>query len=152
VAAVGVGLILLGVGFQILQFIVSILQRNQNRDTTGDPWDGRTLEWSTTSPPPAYNFAVIPRVSQIDEYWHTKHKKAGVTEYESIGVPKNTPVPLALALLAFGFGFGMIWHMYWLVAVCAVAIVATIIVRATADDHERTISAAKIKQMEEATA
>jgi cytochrome o ubiquinol oxidase subunit 1 len=152
VAAVGVGLILLGVGFQILQFIVSIRQRNQNRDTTGDPWDGRTLEWSTTSPPPAYNFAVIPRVSQIDEYWHTKHKKAGVTEYESIRVPKNTPVPLALALLAFGFGFGMIWHMYWLVAVCAVAIVATIIVRATADDHERTISAAKIKQMEEATA
>jgi cytochrome o ubiquinol oxidase subunit 1 len=152
VAAVGVGLILLGVGFQVLQFIVSIRQRNQNRDTTGDPWDGRTLEWSTTSPPPAYNFAVIPRVSQIDEYWHTKHKKAGVTEYESIRVPKNTPVPLALALLAFGFGFGMIWHMYWLVAVCAVAIVATIIVRATADDHERTISADKIKQMEEATA
>lgn len=149
VAAVGVGLVMLGIGFQVLQFIVSIRQRHQNIDDTGDPWDGRTLEWSTKSPPPAYNFAVIPEVTRRDEYWYGKRKKSGEVEYESIKVPKNTPVPLFIALAAFSFGFGMIWHIWWLVGLSGLAIVMLVIIRSTSDDHERTISAAKLKQLEE---
>lgn len=149
VAAVGAGLVMLGIGFQVLQFIVSIRQRHQNIDDTGDPWDGRTLEWSTKSPPPAYNFAVIPEVTRRDEYWYGKRKKSGEVEYESIKVPKNTPVPLFIALAAFSFGFGMIWHIWWLVGLSGLAIVMLVIIRSTSDDHERTISAAKLKQLEE---
>ena len=151
VAAVGVMLVLVGVGFQILQLVVSVKQRHQNLDTTGDPWGGRTLEWSTFSPPPAYNFAVIPEVTGKDAFWTMKHKKDhSEPHYTAIKVPKNTPVPLLLAGLAGGFGFGMIWHIYWLVAASALGIVLTVIIRSTSDDHERTISAAKIREIERA--
>src|SRR4051812_44662816 len=115
VAAVGVGLVMLGIGFQILQFIVSIRQRKQNLDTTGDPWDGRTLEWSTTSPAPEYNFAVIPTVTERDAFWVAK--QAGIPAkhvYEDIQMPKNTPLALFIAISAFTAGFGLIWHIFWL--------------------------------------
>ena len=149
VAAVGVGLVMLGIGFQLLQFVVSIRQRHQNMDVTGDPWDGRTLEWSTKSPPPAYNFAVIPEVTRRDEYWYDKRKKSTEVEYQSIKVPKNTPVPLFIALAAFSFGFGMIWHIWWLVGLSGLSIITLVIIRSTGEDHDRTISAAKLKQLEE---
>lgn len=149
VAALGVALIMAGVAFQVMQFVVSIRQRHNNLDTTGDPWNGRTLEWSTSSPPPVYNFALIPQISQRDEYWHTKRKKNQPAEYESIKVPRNTGLPLIIGLLAFTFGFGMIWHMYWLSGLCALALVASVIVRSTADGTDRTISAAQVKKTEE---
>ncbi len=75
VAAIGVALITLGVGFQMLQAIVSIKQRKQNLDTTGDPWNGRTLEWATASPPPVYNFAMIPKADARDPFWVGKQEK-----------------------------------------------------------------------------
>jgi cytochrome o ubiquinol oxidase subunit 1 len=111
VAGIGVMLVLAGVGFQILQLFVSIRRRKANLDKTGDPWKGRTLEWSTTSPPPFYNFAVIPTVSQRDAYWEMKKDKPPKPAYEPITLPRNTIVPLIIASFAFLFGFGMIWHM-----------------------------------------
>jgi cytochrome o ubiquinol oxidase subunit 1 len=152
VAAIGVGVVMVGIAFQLLQYVVSIRQRKQNLDTTGDPWNGRTLEWSTHSPPPVYNYAVIPQITQRDQFWHDKRKQAGPIDYEALRMPRNTAVPLLIGMLSFGFGFGMIWHMYWLVVVCALGIVTTIVARSTSDDHERTISAAKVKQIEESYA
>lgn len=152
VAGIGVLIVAAGVGFQVLQFIVSILQRNQNRDLTGDPWDGRTLEWSTPSPVPVYNFATLPVVKDRDAFWAAKHRRTEEPEpvYEPITLPRNTPAGLIVALFAFGFGFAMIWHIWWLVAVSFVGAVVSVIVRAQNEDTEYTLSAAKIAKLEAA--
>lgn len=152
VAAIGVAVIIAGVGFQVLQLIVSIKQRKQNLDTTGDPWNGRTLEWSTPSPPPAYNYAVIPNAENRDAYWAIKKLKAPIreTRYETITMPKNTILPLVIALFAFALGFGMIWHMYWLSILSLLAIISCIVIRGAADEHEYVLSAAQVRQTEEA--
>ena len=76
VAALGAGLILCGIAFQIIQLFVSIRRRAELRDQTGDPWNGRSLEWATASPPPAFNFAVLPDVSGMDAYWGIKQRAA----------------------------------------------------------------------------
>ncbi|HEU5004773.1 MAG TPA: cbb3-type cytochrome c oxidase subunit I [Candidatus Saccharimonadales bacterium] len=154
VAAVGVVVICLGVFFQLLQLVYSIWKRDYNRDLTGDPWDGRTLEWSTTSPVPVYNFAVVPEVTDRDAWWQIKHQKGEVKkpEYEPITLPKNTPFGLVLAALAFAFGFGVIWHIWWLCIVSFVALLVFVIVRSTDDKTEYTLSAAKIAKMEAARA
>jgi cytochrome o ubiquinol oxidase subunit 1 len=151
VAGIGVGFIVLGVTFQILQLIVSIWQRQHNLDLTGDPWNGRTLEWATTSPPPHYNFAVIPKVDSKDAFWAIKHAKVRQAKprYEDIYLPKNTPFPILIAALAFAGGFGLIWHMYWLGAVGLFGVVTCIIVRASGEDNDRVIKAAEIRKLEE---
>ena len=150
VAAVGVALVLVGVGFQVLQLYYSIKNRHANLDKTGDPWLGRTLEWSTASPPPFYNFAHIPLASERDAYWEMKKHKGQVTpKYESITLPRNTIMPLTISLMAFMFGFGMIWHMYWLPILGFFGIVGSIIWRSTSDEHEYKLPAAKVRQIEE---
>src|ERR1700737_2968302 len=96
VAAGGAVLILIGIVFQIAQLVVSIRRREELRDETGDPWDGRSLEWATASPPPAFNFAVLPRVEDTEAYWHIKQRarqQARLSEdpaYTEIEVPKNS--------------------------------------------------------------
>lgn len=152
VAALGVLLIIIGAGFQILQVVVSIRQRRANLDTTGDPWNGRTLEWLTASPPPSYNYALIPAASERDALWAAKKAKRPLTGdgYESIVMPKNTIMPLVIASFAFALGFGMIWHMYWLSILGLLAIIACIVIRGSSDEHEYVLSAAKVRQTEEA--
>jgi cytochrome o ubiquinol oxidase subunit 1 len=152
VAGIGVMLILLGVGFQILQIIVSVVQRKANLDTTGDPWNGRTLEWSTASPPPFYNYATTPAVSDRDAFWAIKQSKTKpVVKYQDIEVPKNTPLGLFIGGFAFCFGFGIVWHMWWLVALGLVGIIACIIVRTSNDETDRVITAAEIAKLESKT-
>jgi cytochrome o ubiquinol oxidase subunit 1 len=153
VAGFGVGLILLGVGIQILQFIVSIALRENHRDLTGDPWNGRTLEWSTASPAPKYNFAVIPEAYGVDAFWAAKQKKdkPGTKEYEDIYLPKNTPFGMVIAGFAFLVGFGIIWHIWWLALISFVGIIASISIRSTDDQTEYKIPAAEVKKMEAAS-
>src|ERR1700716_2137965 len=132
VAALGALLILVGIGFLVVQFVVSVWERQQARDLTGDPWNGRTLEWLTSSPPAAYNFAVLPEVRDLDAFLDVK--KRGVAyrrpeRYVDIYMPKNTPAGVALGALSFLLGFGMIWHMWWLAIVCALGAFAVVIVR-----------------------
>jgi len=152
VAGFGVLLIAAGLGFQILQLLVSIKQRNENRDSTGDPWKGRTLEWSTSSPAPVYNFALTPAVEGRDAFWSMKHsrKEDGKIKYQSITMPKNTPLALVIALFAFTTGFALIWHIYWLAAVGLLGAIATVIYRSTDEDTEYTIPAATVRKIEEA--
>jgi cytochrome o ubiquinol oxidase subunit 1 len=153
VAGVGVLVIALGIGFQLLQFVVSIWQRKQNLEPGGDPWDGRTLEWSTVSPVPVYNFAIIPVVTSRDDFWVQKQSKApqAAPQYEDITLPKNTPMALYIAAAAFGFGFGVIWHIWWLVAITAIAAISLIIIRANDEDTEYVITAAEVARMENAS-
>ena len=153
VAGIGVLIIGAGVGFQVLQFIVSIWQRKQNLDTTGDPWNGRTLEWSTTSPAPFYNFAIQPEVEGRDAFWAMKQAEATKDpkpHYTDILVPKNSPMGLIIASFAFAFGFAMIWHIYWLGAIGLIGIITSVIIR-TSDDHsEYVVTAARVEKIETA--
>lgn len=149
VAGVGVALIGLGVGCQILQLIISIIKRNEYRDTTGDPWNGRTLEWSTTSPPPIYNFAIEPVVSERDPFWQfkqTKQKKD--IKYKDIIVPKRTGAGVIIGAFSLVFGFAIVWHIWWLVTIGFLGIITTIIIRANQDDTEEIISAEHVREIE----
>jgi len=124
-AAVGALIILAGVVCQAIQLIVSIRTREQRRDTTGDPWNGRTLEWSTASPPPAWNFSVTPRVTDLDAFWQAKqagvpHRQALAGEYRPIELPRNSAVGFVLAFFASAAGFALIWHIWWM-AIAALA-------------------------------
>jgi cytochrome o ubiquinol oxidase subunit 1 len=150
VAGCGVAVIAAGVGFQVLQFIVSIRQRASNLDTTGDPWNGRTLEWSTISPAPFYNFAVIPQVEGRDAFWAMKHAKTKPqkVEYTDIYVPKNSPMGLIIASFAFLFGFAMIWHIGWLAIIGLLGVIVSVVVRTSDDDSEYKLTAAKVEKME----
>ncbi|KHK90681.1 cytochrome o ubiquinol oxidase subunit I [Novosphingobium malaysiense] len=118
IAAIGAVLIAVGIAAMFVQFGVSIMKRDQLRDETGDPWGGRTLEWSTSSPPPAYNFAVTPIVHDIDA-WEDM-KRCGVQRptsgFRPIHMPKNTATGVVLAGLSAVLGFAMIWYIWWLAA------------------------------------
>ncbi|HKT85313.1 MAG TPA: cytochrome o ubiquinol oxidase subunit I [Novosphingobium sp.] len=125
VAAFGAFLIALGIAAMLVQFAVSIWRREELKDETGDPWDGRTLEWSTSSPPPEYNFAFTPIVHDIDAW--ADMKRYGVqrpTEgFRPIHMPKGTGAGLILAGLSTVLGFAMIWHIWWLAALSFAGVV-----------------------------
>jgi cytochrome o ubiquinol oxidase subunit 1 len=153
VAGIGVVFVCIGIACQVLQIALSIWQRDQRRDLTGDPWNGRTLEWSIPSPAPVYNFATIPVVHERDPFWAMK--QAGTSSrkrYEDILIPKNTSAGIWIAGFAFAFGFGMVWHMYWLATVSAFAIIATVIVRASNPETEYTMTAKEVEKYENALA
>jgi len=149
VAAIGAILIVIGVGFQALQIYVSIRDRKKNMDTTGDPWNGRTLEWATTSPPPFYNFAFVPDVKARDAFWKMKedHEKKR-TDYEPIHMPKNTGAGFYLGVISFVFAFAAVWHMFWLVALSSVALVAVVIMRLYDKDVDYHVEVDEIAKIE----
>jgi cytochrome o ubiquinol oxidase subunit 1 len=152
IAAAGTALILMGIAMQGIQLVVSIRQRDTNRDMTGDPWNGRTLEWTTASPPAVYNFAVLPRVEDIDALTHMKETGLANTlpdRFEDIPLPKNSPFGFLIGMLAFPFGFAMVWHIWWLAIVSALGILLFIIIRSADDDTEIIIPATEVKRMEE---
>lgn len=150
VAAIGIVVIFIGVFFQALQIIVSIKQRNENRDTTGDPWGGRNLEWSTTSPPPFYNYAVIPEVHGRDAFWAMKHSNEKVERppYEAIHIPKNTAIGFYIGVLSFLFSFGVIWFMWWLAIIGGVGMVVCLIVRLFQQEVDYHVSAEEVEKIE----
>ena len=125
IAAFGAVLIALGIGSMLIQFVVSYLRREALRDTTGDPWDGRTLEWSTSSPPPAYNFAFTPVVHDTDAWWDMK--KHGFVRPTSgflpVHMPKNTSAGVVIAGLSTVGGFALIWHMWALVVLAFAGVI-----------------------------
>ncbi len=146
-SAIGVCIILAGVAVQLLQFALSIWKRHENRDTTGDPWDGRTLEWSVASPAPEYNFAIIPHVTRRDEWWYAKkevRRRPHRSEYSDILVPKNSGLGLMVGALAFMGGFAVIWHIWWLVVLAVGLLVGAIIKRTLDDESERVVMAEEL--------
>ncbi len=154
VAGVGVLVIGLGIAFQILQVIVSIIQRKDNLDTTGDPWNGRTLEWSTASPTPFYNFAVEPVVDDRDAFWATKKAKKDrplKPRYEDIILPKNTPLGMFIAGSTFLFGFAVVWHLWWLAVIGLLGAITCLIIRLTDENTEYVLSANDVKSIESAS-
>jgi cytochrome o ubiquinol oxidase subunit 1 len=149
VACVGAVVIALGVGVQVLQLLVSFKQRKETMALARDPWNGRTLEWSIPSPPPVYNFAVIPEVHERDAFWAMKQKGTmPKPHYEDIHMPKNSPIGLFIGIFSFFFGFGIVWYMTWLAILGFIGAVTCMIVRLSGKDQEYTISAAEVERME----
>lgn len=150
IAAVGVVLITVGIGIQVLQLIVSIRDRKKNMDTTGDPWNGRTLEWSTTSPPPVYNFAIIPEVHDHDPFWEMKQGKAPQEKvpYQPIHMPKDTHLGFYIGLFCCIFGFAMTWHITWLSFVGFFGVIGCLVAHVMRKDTAYYITVAEIEKIE----
>jgi cytochrome o ubiquinol oxidase subunit I len=153
-AAAGAAVILAGIGLQIAQLVVSFRHREQLRDTTGDPWNGRSLEWSTSSPPPAFNFAVLPRIEEGDAYWETKqralrqHMLAEEPAYADIKLPRNSATGFVCAFFATFLGFALIWHIWWLAAVSFLGAFATFVAFAWRDRTEYRVSADEVARID----
>ncbi len=148
VAAIGAAIIFLGLGFQILQLIVSIRQRHSNI-AGADPWNGRTLEWATSSLPPFYNFADIPVVVQRDDFWHSKkHHRPDDSSFEAFYLPRNSYIGLFIGGFALAGGFAVVWHIWWLAVVGLLGIITAIIIRISNDDTEYRVTARQLEQSE----
>jgi cytochrome o ubiquinol oxidase subunit 1 len=152
VAVAGAGVIFLGVVCQIVQLVVSIRAREELRDVTGDPWNGRTLEWSTASPPAAWNYAFLPRVAGLDAYWARKKlaQPTQAREYEAIEMPNNTPTGFVTAFFAVVTGFALIWHIWWMAALGILGAFMTFLVFAFREKEEFEVPAEKIAQFDRA--
>jgi cytochrome o ubiquinol oxidase subunit 1 len=152
VAELGAVVIFAGILCQIAQLYVSIRTRERRFDLTGDPWNGRTLEWATSSPPPAYNFATLPRVESIDAFWDMKRRGASPidTAYETIEVPRNSPVGFVTAFFAVITGFALIWHIWWLVILGLLAAAVMLLSAGWSDEREHEIPATEIAKLERA--
>jgi len=155
VAAVGAGIIACGIAFQIAQLVVSIRNRDKLRDLTGDPWDGRTLEWITFSPPPHFNFAVMPNVTGAEAYWGIKQKAIqqrrlmDLPDYQPIEMPRNSPTGFIAAFFAVVTGFALIWHIWWMVIVGVVGAFGTFIGFAWRNRYEYELPAAELAHIDD---
>jgi cytochrome o ubiquinol oxidase subunit 1 len=153
---VGALLILCGIILQIVQLFVSIRSRERRRESTGDPWDGRTLEWATPSPPPVFNFAVYPDVSGAEPYWGMKQKAreslqwGDEPKYNAIEIPRNTPTGFVCGFFAAATGFALIWHIWWLVIAGLLGAYATFVVFAWRDVGEVEIPAEEVARIDRA--
>src|SRR6185437_12432576 len=155
-ASVGTIVISIGVICQALQLVVSIRRRAELRDLTGDPWDGRSLEWSTSSPPPVFNFAVMPNVTGEDAYWRIKERakqqdlEKREPDYGDVEMPRNSPTGFVCAFFASVMGFALIWHIWWMVALGGVGAFATFVAFAWRDHDEYVIAAADVARIDRA--
>ncbi len=151
IAAGGAAVILIGIFLQLVQLAVSIRQRHATRDLTGDPWDGRSLEWATSSPPPVYNFAQTPVVQDLDAFMDMKEKNIAYRQpdlYHDIHMPRNTAKALINGGFVFLFGFAMVWYIWWLAIFSAAGIILTLILRGSDDDTHYVVPAAEVERTE----
>ncbi|HTU35947.1 MAG TPA: cytochrome o ubiquinol oxidase subunit I [Candidatus Acidoferrum sp.] len=156
VAALGVVILIVGAACQVMQIVVSVKHRNELRDTTGDPWDGRSLEWATPSPPPVFNFAVLPQVQGAEAYWDVKQRAREALRlgqephYEAIEMPRNSATGFVCAFFATIIGFALIWYIWWLAIAGLVGAYATFVVFAWRDVPEYEIPPEEVARIDRA--
>ncbi len=150
VAGIGIVIMMAAAACQVIQFVVSVRRREQLRDATGDPWDGRSLEWATASPPPPFNFAVLPNVQGAEPYWGIKQRAIETQQlspepkYEPIEMPRNSPTGFITAFFCTMTGFALIWHIWWMVALGLLAAYAVFVWFAWRDAVEYSIPAEEV--------
>lgn len=145
---VGGIVIAIGTALQLAQILASVIERKRLRDTTGDPWDGRTLEWATVSAPQYYNYTTIPNVSKRDQFWEMKQKGLAEPAYEDIVIPKNTATGIYISIFAFLIGFAAVWEIIWLAVVSLVGILVVFIVRTFNEHTEYVLTAEEVRKLE----
>ena len=156
ISGLGVLILIGAVICQVAQLVVSIVRKNALRDVTGDPWDGRTLEWATPSPPPVFNFAVLPQVKEAEYYWEAKRRAREAArlgkepDYAPVEMPRNSPTGFVCAFFATVIGFALIWHIWWLMIVGLVGAYATFVVFAWRDVPEYAIPAEEVARIDRA--
>jgi cytochrome o ubiquinol oxidase subunit 1 len=153
IAAIGALIIFFGIVCLGVQLAVSARDRKRALDLTGDPWNARSLEWATSSPPAPYNFAVLPQVQSIDTFWDMKQRGVAYNRpdhYVDIVLPKSTFIGPFIGGAGFIFGFAMVWYIWWLTFLCLAAIFLAIVVRASDDDSDYVMPASKVKAIEDA--
>lgn len=150
VSGIGTMIIALGVFFQVAQLAYSIWKRKELRDRTGDPWDGRTLEWAVPSPAPHYNFARLPVAAERDAFWEAKQKGRSVFSgpYTSFLLPKNTGLGVYIGAAACVFGFAVIWHLWWLSVLALCFVVAVLVRRTFEEETDYVVTAAEAKRLD----
>jgi cytochrome o ubiquinol oxidase subunit I len=153
VALIGALVIACGIAALGIQLVVSIRNRNANLDMTGDPWDGRSLEWSTASPAPFYNFAHVPTITSLEPHWDAK--KAGTayvepTTYEDIHMPRNTGAGFIIAAISLALCFALVWHIWPLAIVSLLGMIVAFIVRTYDRDVDYYVPAAEVAAIERA--
>lgn len=151
IAAVGAVMIAIGIAAMFMQFYVSFRNRDKLADISGDPWDGRTLEWATSSPPPGYNFAFTPVSHGLDTWWDMK--RFGQTRpraaYIPIHMPKSTGTGVIISALATICGFALIWYIWWLAALSFIGIIAVSIAHTFNYNRDYHIPADEVKRTED---
>ncbi|APH57087.1 Cytochrome c oxidase polypeptide I [Granulibacter bethesdensis] len=153
IAFIGAVVIFAGIGCQLMQFVVSLRDRKRNADLTGDPWKGPTLEWATASPPPFYNFAIVPEVDDAEPLWSETfqaQRRLARPHYEDIHMPRNTPAGFIIGIFAFLFGFGMVWQIWWMAILGVIGGMLTLIIRTCNDDIDYYVPAADVARIEDA--
>ncbi|WP_019832129.1 cytochrome o ubiquinol oxidase subunit I [Sphingomonas sp. PR090111-T3T-6A] len=153
VALIGAVIIGMGILSLLIQFAVSIRDREQNRDLTGDPWDARSLEWGTASPAPFYNFAVLPKISSVEQHWADKESGRNLiqpTHYEDIHMPKNTGTGFIISVFGFVLCFAMVWHMWAIAGISLLGVIGTFLFRAYDRDVDYWVPAAQVEAIERA--
>ncbi len=155
VAAIGGAIILVGIVMQLIQVYVSIRDRKKLHDRTGDPWNGRTLEWSISSPAPFYNFAKIPVVHSLDAYWDQKERRQFEKyvhpqdmDYQPIHMPKNTAAGFIIAMFTGLAGFALVWHMLIPAIIGIAGAIATMIIRTFSTDIDYYVDVDTIRKLE----
>ena len=154
IAEIGAVVILIGILGFVMSIVMGIVKRDRLRDTTGDPWDGRTLEWSTTSPPPAYNFAFTPIVHELDAWYDMKSRGYARPSdgYRPIHMPHNTGAGVILSAISLVLGFAMVWYIWWLAAIAFVALLGYAIYHTFDYDRDYFFPANEVARTEAAHA
>lgn len=148
-STLGFIIICLGICIQLYQLYVSIKNRDRYLDTTGDPWNGRTLEWATTSPPPFYNFAVIPKVSSSDAFWEMKKGERAIEKkYQDFEMPKNTGVGIYISIFGFIASFAIVWHIWWMAIFGLIGTIVCLIFRSFDEETEYLLTASEVEKIE----
>ena len=152
IAGIGAAIIAAGIGAMLVQFAVSIWRRKELREESGDPWEGRTLEWATSSPPPDYNFAFTPVIHDLDAWYDMKQRghQRPVGGYRDIHMPSNTGAGMILSGICLVMGFALVWHIWWLVAASFVAVIAGAIIHTFNYKRDFDIPAATVAAVEDA--
>src|SRR4029077_18115197 len=154
VALGGAILIFFGIALTAVHLAVSIRDRERNRDVTGDPWNGRTLEWSPPSPPPVRNFSRMPQVDRVDAFWAMKQQRGTARDcvkrtYETMHIPRNNPTGFFLAFFAVLLGFSLIWRIWWGAGLGLLGAIVVCLVQAWRTDGEIEVPAEKVAAFEQ---